>query len=323
MHVESARSERHAGVEAMGALARWLQGGGFPLFTLTLLGLGLAGTAAMLAVPVSDGPLGRFAADFKTWCFGWDAATGGVESTLVASMLVGPLPLMALVAVLWREPLREALARGWRAWAPPAGAAVAALGIGASAFALAPQPPSMPAEPPFPAEDLRTHFAAPDFSVTDHEGGTLRLADLRGRVVMVTAVYAGCSTKCPMIMAQAKSVVAALSPEERRDLTVVALTLDPVTDRPERLREMAAGHLLDPATWRLATSDPAAHEKLLDAYGFARSRDEKTGVIDHANLFQLIDREGRLAYRLTLGDLQQRWTIEGLRVLLAERPGES
>jgi len=50
----------------------------------------------------------------------------------------------------------------------------------------------------------------------------------------------------------------------------------------------------------------------------ARQRDPKTGVIDHSNLFILVDRQGRVSYRLTLGSRQQQWLISALQVLLAE-----
>jgi len=63
-------------------------------------------------------------------------------------------------------------------------------------------------------------------------------------------------------------------------------------------------------------------EGVLDAMQIARQRDPETGVISHANLFLLVDREGRLAYRLGLGERQQRWLTSALRVLLNE-PGSS
>ena len=44
-----------------------------------------------------------------------------------------------------------------------------------------------------------------------------------------------------------------------------------------------------------------------------------TRMIDHANLFLLLDREGRIAYRLSLGDQQERWLVTALQVLLRER----
>ncbi|MNC96767.1 hypothetical protein D3C83_142260 [compost metagenome] len=60
-------------------------------------------------------------------------------------------------------------------------------------------------------------------------------------------------------------------------------------------------------------------ESTLDALGVARTRDPETGVIDHANLFVLVDRDGRVAYRFTLGERQERWLVQALRLLLAER----
>jgi len=41
-------------------------------------------------------------------------------------------------------------------------------------------------------------------------------------------------------------------------------------------------------------------------------------VIDHANLFLLLDRNGKVAYRLGLGDRQERWLASALRILLQE-----
>jgi cytochrome oxidase Cu insertion factor (SCO1/SenC/PrrC family) len=70
--------------------------------------------------------------------------------------------------------------------------------------------------------------------------------------------------------------------------------------------------------YHLVTGDPAEVEPLLDRMQIARQRDPETGVISHANLFLLIDREGRIAYRLGLGERQQRWLTSALRVLLRE-----
>ena len=58
---------------------------------------------------------------------------------------------------------------------------------------------------------------------------------------------------------------------------------------------------------------------MLDRMQIARERDPDSGVISHANLFLLIDRDGRLAYRLGLGERQQRWLVSALRVLLGEQ----
>jgi cytochrome oxidase Cu insertion factor (SCO1/SenC/PrrC family) len=72
--------------------------------------------------------------------------------------------------------------------------------------------------------------------------------------------------------------------------------------------------------WHLVTGDPAAVDRALDALGVERRVDPDTGVIDHTNLFVLIDRAGRVAYRLTPGDREARWLEDALHLLLAEAP---
>jgi hypothetical protein len=87
-------------------------------------------------------------------------------------------------------------------------------------------------ELPFPAEALRTTSSPPPFVLVDHTGAPVSLAQLRGRVVILTGVYASCGYTCPMILGQAKRALAALTEEERAEVVVVGITLDPGRDAP-------------------------------------------------------------------------------------------
>jgi protein SCO1/2 len=121
-----------------------------------------------------------------------------------------------------------------------------------------------------------------------------------------------------VILSQTKAAIAELSPEEREGLRVIAVTMDPENDSPDVLNKLAKNHGMEPTLYHLVTGDPAEVEPLLDRMQIARQRDPETGIISHANLFLLIDREGRIAYRLGLGERQQRWLTSALRVLLRE-----
>jgi protein SCO1/2 len=121
-----------------------------------------------------------------------------------------------------------------------------------------------------------------------------------------------------VILNQTKAAIAELTPEEREGLRVIAVTMDPERDNPDVLGELAKNHGMDSTLYHLVTGDPAEVEPLLDRMQIARQRDPETGIISHANLFLLIDREGRIAYRLGLGERQQRWLTSALRVLLRE-----
>ncbi|MDQ3262613.1 MAG: SCO family protein [Myxococcota bacterium] len=301
---------------ALTAIERFFSGWRFPAWFLSLLvTYGLALLAALLWPAGADG-LGQFALEFKTWCFGYDPATGRMETMLVAMMIGEPLGLALFIGLLWQGPLSRI---GWRQLRAPVLTALLLVGAGTASFGLLHQPALDPSAPlPFPADALRTHLPSPDFQLVDQEGAALSPQDLRGRVVLVTGVYARCGQTCPMILAQTKRAVARLSEAERAGLTVVGVTLDPGHDTPQVLAGLAAAQGMAAPLYRLASGAPDRVERLLDQVGITRSRDAETGVISHANLFLLIDRQGKVAYRFTLGELQEQWLISGLRVLLAE-----
>lgn len=302
------------------ALARaaggFLAGSGFPVFVLSLLAALWLMTVGTLLVPAGDGALAGFAEDFRRWCFGWREGTG-YDAGWLLSMLGAPLGLATVTILAWWEPLRELRGAPAKRWARPAiTAAACAAVLWGALVALEAEPAG--ADLAFPASSLRTRLPPPPVDLVDHEGRGVDLEDLRGRVVLLTSVYARCSETCPMIFAQAKDVVGALTETERADLSVVAVTLDPQHDDVERLAALADAHGLEAPTWRLATGEPEVVEATLDRMGVARSRDPESGLIDHANVFLLIDRRGRVAYRFTLGDLQRDWMLEALRLLVAE-----
>lgn len=289
----------------------------FPTYALGLLTLFSALVLGMLVVPASPTAFGAFAEEFKVWCFGYDPATGHFEWSYVV-MVAGEFALLSGVIVgVWWRPLR-ALRRRPRGLLGPLGAALATVTLVAAAFGATQPPPLPPGELPFPSARIRTAFAPPDFTLTDQTGARVRLADLRGQVVMLTAVYASCGFTCPMLMRDAKRAVASLTPDERRALTVVAITLAPERDTAPVLARMADAHHVAAPLWRLVTGDAALVERALDDLSVPRVRDPRTGVIDHANVFILLDRRGRIAYRLSLGDRSRNWLSQGLRELLHE-----
>lgn len=285
----------------------------FPAAALGLL-LGLqAMLVLVLVTPAAPTGLAAFAEEFRVWCLGQDPATGrlGGHAPVV---LLEPAFLAALITALWWGPLSEARAarRSAAAWAA-GGLTIAAVASGL--LVLVGLPASQDPEA-FPAARLRTAQAPPGLRLTAHTGAPLDLEALRGRVVVVTAVYARCNRTCPMIMAQTRGLLEKVGPAS--DLTVVGITLDPARDDPAALARMAEGQKLAAPLVQLCSGPPAEVERTLDAWGFARTRDPETGIIDHVNLFVVIDRSGKVAYRFGLGATQERWLAEAVRGLLAE-----
>ncbi len=231
-------------------------------------------------------------------------------------MLLPQLMMGSFIALFWWAPLREMLRMPRRA-AVHVVVAASIVGAGTLGFAFSKSTPTT-TELPFPAEAIRTEFDSPSLSLTNQQGSAVDLEALQGRVVLLTAIYAACGHSCPRILRQTQAALAEFEPGELEDLTVIAVTLDPANDSEKVLAALADGHGLRAPLYNLVTGPIHEVERVLDDMQIARQRDPETGVIDHANIFLLIDRAGRIAYRLGLGESQQSWLPAALRVLLEE-----
>ncbi len=309
---------RRQGFRTIDALAWLFEAHRFPAFALCLVLLYKALLVAILLLPAAGGALGAFAEDFKTWCFGYDPATGRMQPMYVVSMLVEPLVVGGGVLLMWGRQLRELLGRRPSRLAPAGATALVLVTAFAASFGMLRQPGARDAELPFPAEALRTAHTPPAFRLQNQEGTEVSLEGLRGRVVMVTGVYASCGLTCPMILGQAKRAISRLSAEEQREVTVVAVTLDPEHDDAARRSAMAAGQGVGTPQFHFLGGEAATVNRLLDDLEIRRERNAQTGAIDHTNLFILLDRHGRIAYRFSLGERQERWLEKALRLLVAE-----
>jgi protein SCO1/2 len=71
---------------------------------------------------------------------------------------------------------------------------------------------------------------APDFELTNQDGETISMRDLRGSPVVVTFLYTTCEDTCPL---QAQTVRGALD-QLGHDVPALAIAVDPPRDTPER-----------------------------------------------------------------------------------------
>lgn len=298
-------------------------GTGFPLSLLAAAVVYEAFLLAVVFAPESTSAWGGFSREFKQWCFRYDARTGGMEWAAVWVMLLEPAFVVGVAAFLWRRalmPLRHSAA--WRRHFPAALGGAAAASVAMLALFAYGRPSDAGFEPlPFPGERIRTRLTPPPFDFVDQQGRPFSLPELHGRVVLVTGIYAMCSLSCPEILVETKKLLASLPPEARARVSVAAVSLNPEEDTLDLMGRIAAGYGFTYPKFRYLNGEPAGMHELLTALGFARVKNARTGVIDHANLFLVLDARGDIAYRFTLDARHRPWLREALVSLAAEAAG--
>ena len=140
---------------------------------------------------------------------------------------------------------------------------------------------------PPPAEKLPLGAPLPDFHLTDQDGRSVSLSDLRGQVVVIDFIY----TRCPLpdVCPRLSANFAMLQRRFGARIMLLSVTVDPDYDTPAVLREYARRWSAGPS-WRFLTGDVAP---LAAALGELYWFDE--GSLGHNSTTTIVDRQGRLA----------------------------
>jgi protein SCO1 len=134
-----------------------------------------------------------------------------------------------------------------------------------------------------------------DIALVDQDGVRARLEDLAGHPMVVTMMYASCTSVCPRVTEDMKAIERQLG-RRAKNTRFVLFSLDPGRDTPQALRQFAADHRLDLARWRLfAASEDGVRD--LAAVLDVKYAPAASGDISHSALIVVVDEHGVVRHR--------------------------
>jgi protein SCO1/2 len=148
--------------------------------------------------------------------------------------------------------------------------------------------------PSFASIDVTGANYAQDFALTDHNGQLRRLADFKGKVVVMFFGYTQCPDVCPTSMAELAEVKQLLGKDGER-LQGLFVTVDPARDTPEVLKGYMGN--FDPTFLALTTTPDKLAELAKDYKVYYKRVDGKTPTsytMDHSAGSYVYDTQGRL-----------------------------
>jgi cytochrome oxidase Cu insertion factor (SCO1/SenC/PrrC family) len=101
-----------------------------------------------------------------------------------------------------------------------------------------------------------TKIVIPDVEVLDHNGNALHFySDLiKGKTVAINFIFTNCTTICPPLAATFARVQKEMGDNVGNDVHFISISVDPLTDTPERLKAWGAKFKAGPG-WTFVTGD--------------------------------------------------------------------
>jgi len=106
--------------------------------------------------------------------------------------------------------------------------------------------------------------SAYDFKLSGPNGAEVRLDQFQGKAVLFLFGFTHCANICPTSLTNLTDVYQALTPDERKQVQVVFISVDPDRDKPQTLEQYVTS--FDPSFIGLTAPKPAIDQTVL-AYG--------------------------------------------------------
>jgi protein SCO1/2 len=181
--------------------------------------------------------------------------------------------------------------------------------------------PLLLALPAADASPLAVIRAAPAFDLRTQDDQPLRLADLRGKVLLVSFIFTTCNGSCPATTARMSAAAremeqAGLFKDDR--VRLLSITLDPKRDTPAALRRYRQLYDIESDHWSFLTGPAATVERVIRAWGMW-VKPAANGQLDHPSRIFLVDGKGRIREVYSLAFFKPAWVLEDVRGLLKEK----
>lgn len=156
---------------------------------------------------------------------------------------------------------------------------------------------------------------APDFTLQDLDGHSVKLSDSSGKVRVIYFYFTNCPDVCPPTTLLLSDVQNKLKETGLfgKQVQFISISFDSKKDTPERIREFIQRipNPIDQSGWTFlrGTSDEQL-KKLMTDFNLALLRNEETGSYTHTDTVTIVDQQGTIRKYMS-GSIDDEASVEG------------
>lgn len=143
--------------------------------------------------------------------------------------------------------------------------------------------------------EATTNYEIENFKMIDHRGETVTLDSLKGKPWLAMFIFTSCTTVCQPMTFNMSEIQKELIDRDVEDYNIVAFSVDPAIDTPEKLSEYFSHfEVPDESKWHLLTGyDQAYIEQFaLNNFKALAKKPAEGDQVMHGTTFYLVDENG-------------------------------
>lgn len=143
------------------------------------------------------------------------------------------------------------------------------------------------------------------------EGNAIELKDLKGKALVMVMIYTSCKAACPRLVADMKALHDKVPINQKDAVQYVLVSIDPVHDTPQKLKQFAISKEMDGAEWTFLQGDPESVREFANVLS-VKYKEILPMDFSHSNIISVFSQEGVLVYQQEGLGVDNNETVEAI-----------
>jgi len=128
------------------------------------------------------------------------------------------------------------------------------------------------------------------------EGKTIRLSELKGKVLVVVMIYTSCKVACPQLVADMKRIEQQVPEAYTGKIQYVLVSIDPDVDTPDKLKSFAITNDMDGEQWTFLQGDQNSVREFANVLA-VKYKEIAPMDFSHSNIISVFNPGGELVHQ--------------------------
>lgn len=131
---------------------------------------------------------------------------------------------------------------------------------------------------------------------TTQQGKKIELKSLNGHILVMVMIYTSCKAACPRLVADMRNIETKLDKKTKKNVKLILVSIDPVTDTPQKLKSFAIANKMDSDPWIFlrSTEDNTREFAAILAVNYKQISPME---FSHSNIISVFNSKGELIYQ--------------------------